>query len=479
MRARRNAVRERAAGGFVLIMVLVVILLASMVVTSLMFVLTAEQMAAAAGTDGEQARAVALSGVYQALRVAANAGPGSIDWQDNAAVFRDQLVSDDGAQKWYFSVYSVTDSGGIRYGMTDEASKLNVYRATEAMLESLPNMAPSMAQGLLALLGNAGSGAGSNAAPAGAPAPADTAPPPGPQPGPNGPGTNAPASNDSQPLSCLDELLQVSGFTVPLLYGSFTNLTGRFDKQTEAFATPASVQAQEEDADTGLQQFLTVCSYDLNQDNDGSPRVNLNQDDLSTLNLPKATVDYIMSRRQSQQPLQHPAELIDVLSNTNGAAGQDADSVKAELAVVLDRCTATNQAKLAGLVNVNTASTKVLAAVPGLSPSLAEAIVAARVGLSPDARKTTAWLYEDGVLNADAFKQAAPYLTTRSFQFRFLAAGYALPAGSYCVLEAVVDAAAKPPAVLFLRDATLLGLPFTPTPSQDDTSSSSQVAAGQ
>ena len=41
----------------------------------------------------------------------------------------------------------------------------------------------------------------------------------------------------------------------------------------------------------------------------------------------------------------------------------------------------------------------------------------------------------------------------------------------------VVDAAANPPAVLFLRDASLLGLPFNPTLPQDDTSP--QLAAVQ
>ncbi len=151
--------------------------------------------------------------------------------------------------------------------------------------------------------------------------------------------------------------------------------------------------------------------------------------------------------------------------------------MKAELPILLDRCTATNQAKLIGLVNLNTASAKVLTALPGLNPSLAEAIVSARVGLSPEARKTAAWLYQEGLLNADAFRQVAPYLTTRSYQFRFRVAAYAIPAGSYCVLEAVVDAAAKPPAVLFLRDASLLGLPFNPTPPEND--ASPQLASSQ
>src|SRR5947208_1499409 len=56
--------------GFILVAVLVVIMLASMVVVSLLFRLRAEETATAAGAGSEQAWAAALSGVYEAMRVA-------------------------------------------------------------------------------------------------------------------------------------------------------------------------------------------------------------------------------------------------------------------------------------------------------------------------------------------------------------------------------------------------------------------------
>ena len=55
-------------------LVLVVIMMASMVAASLLFVLKAEQTSSAAGDSGEQAWAAAMSGVYQAMRAAADAG---------------------------------------------------------------------------------------------------------------------------------------------------------------------------------------------------------------------------------------------------------------------------------------------------------------------------------------------------------------------------------------------------------------------
>jgi DNA uptake protein ComE-like DNA-binding protein len=273
-------------------------------------------------------------------------------------------------------------------------------------------------------------------------------------------------------------LLQVSGFTIPLLYGSYSNLAGSAEVQADGFGfgTAAVADTRGSGPDTGLQQFLTVCSYDLNLDNEGRARVNLNQDDVSSLGLSKGTVAYVQGARQKHQALA-PADLLGA-PGLKDAQGKEiqlvVQEVKEDLPILLDRCTATNQGKAIGLVNLNTASTKVLAALPGLSPALAEAIVSARVGLSPEARTTSAWLYQDGLLNADAFRQVAPYLTTRSYQFRFRVAAYSIPAGSYCVFEAVVDAAAKPPAVLLLRDLSILGLPFTPEPPEND--SSPQVA---
>lgn len=271
--------------------------------------------------------------------------------------------------------------------------------------------------------------------------------------------------------------MQVSGLTIPLLYGTYSNLAGNAEIQAEGFGTAAVAESQENGPDTGLQQFLTVCSYDLNLDNEGRARVNLNQDDLSNLGLSKGTVDYVLAARQNKQALA-PADLL-AAPGLKDAQGKEIQSlvqeVKEDLPILLDRCTATNQEKVIGLVNLNTASAKVLAALPGLSPALAEAIIAARVGLSPESRTTPAWLYQDGLLNADAFRQVAPYLTTRSCQFRFRVAAYSIPAGSYCVFEAVVDAAANPPAVLLLRDVSILGLPFTPAPPEND--SSPQVAS--
>ncbi|RME92068.1 MAG: hypothetical protein D6766_10735, partial [Verrucomicrobia bacterium] len=131
-----------------------------------------------------------------------------------------------------------------------------------------------------------------------------------------------------------------------------------------------------------------------------------------------------------------------------------------QLPDLLDRYTATDQPVLRGLINVNTAPVEVLRCLPGVDDSLAESIVGARIALNADERRTPAWLYTRGLLNAEQFRTLAPYLTARSYQFRFHCVGYGLPSGRYRVVEAVVDVAGESPRILRVRDLTAAGFPL-------------------
>jgi len=124
---------------------------------------------------------------------------------------------------------------------------------------------------------------------------------------------------------------------------------------------------------------------------------------------------------------------------------------------------------LVGLINVNTASVKVLGSLPGLDETKAESIATARESLTMDQRQSIAWLYREGLLDATQFKKLAPLITTQSLQFRFNVVGYAIPSGRYRVFEVVIDTADKQPQILYLRDISRFGLPFA-LPTGDETS---------
>ena len=133
----------------------------------------------------------------------------------------------------------------------------------------------------------------------------------------------------------------------------------------------------------------------------------------------------------------------------------------AELPVVLDRLT-TNPSKmpLVGLLNVNTAPAEAMEAVPGLLADVARRIVETRDSVPPEAKATPAWLYAEGLVDAETFKRIAPRLTARSFQYRIQCVGFGVPCGRYRVLEAVVDLSAGKPRILYQRELTRMGMPL-------------------
>ena len=432
------------ARAFVLVAILVIVMLLSMLVVSLLFRFKAEDTAAHASVGTEQAWAAAMSGVEEALRVAGAATPGSTDWQENPAAFRDRLVFDDGADQWFFTVFS--PGGGeslaeFRHGLTDEASKVNINASTNANLEKIPRLTPALVAALLDFIDE------------------DDVPRPEGAEQDYYSGLPRPYKIRNGPLASLDELLLVRGFTAELLHGSANIST----PSTSSEAPPSTSDSRPA---RGLSQFLTIASYDPDTASDGTYRVNFNNPEsvLPETDLPPSLTNFLTALRTNGITLSHAADLLEAtlpVKDAKGAEGEITSGVgKAELATVLELFTASAELQTDGLINVNTASATVLATLPGVDEALAESIVSARRSLSLERRTTPAWLYQEGVVDAAKFKALAPLLTARSFQFTFQVIGYGLPSGRFRVLEAGIDVAPGTRRVTYLRDVTRRGLPF-------------------
>lgn len=436
--------------GFALVAVLVVVMLASMIVVSLLFRMKAEETAATAGAGSEQAWASAMGGVYEAMKTVSELPPGNLEWRDSPATFRDRFVSDDGADRWYFTVFTRGDPDGdeLRYGLTDEASKLNVNAATGEMLGKLPGMKPLLTDALLDFVD-----ADNDPRPEGAEQQYYDALP-------------QPYTILNGPLSTVDELLLVRGFTAGVLDGEDANLNFQLD----ANENDSDERFPPDDGDSrlnpGLRPYLTVASYEWNEDSQGLPRTDLNDPDDPpfTNDLPATLGPYLDVCRSNQVTFAHAADLLEATTKIKNAQGQEIEIAsgvgKEDLPTVLDWFTATNATELAGLINVNTASAIVLQTVPGIDETLAGNIVSLRRTLSAEKMTTIAWLYTEGVVDAAKFKALAPYLTARGLQFSFHVVGYGVPSGRYRVLEAIIDTAGGKPVLLYLRDLTRFGLPF-------------------
>lgn len=428
---------------FVLAVVLVVIMMASMVAVSLLFRIKAEDTAVAAGAGSEQAWSAAMSGVYEAMRIASAITPEDTDWQDNPAVFNHRLVFDDGVEQWYFSIYCDRESEErwLHFGLMDEASKLNLHTASEPMLTRL--LTPYLAEGLLDFLD------------------------PDDLPRPQGAEQEyydtltRPYAPFNGPLSSFYELFLVRGFHPGIVYGEDANLNCALDVNENDGEDSWPADNGDSKLDAGLRAYGTICSYDLDEDNDSQIRLDLNHpaETFWQVEVPGPVVEYIHALRAANIKMKHPAELLEAKTKLPDGKEIASGVGKAELPLMLDKFSGTLDYHLHGLVNVNTASARVLQAL-GVDESLAQTIVAARKGLRAEQRRTPAWLFEEGFLDAEKFKQVAPMLTTRSRQFSFQVIGYGVPSGRYRVLEVMIDVASYEPAVTYLRDITRLGLPF-------------------
>ncbi|MCB1125447.1 MAG: hypothetical protein KDM81_03050 [Verrucomicrobiae bacterium] len=427
-------------------------MLSSMVAVSLLYATKAETTAQAAGVRGEQAWAAAMSGVRRALALAQGSMPGDSTWMDNAASLRHQEVVDDGSDRWYFSIWSRSDSevSPVRFGLSDEASRLNVGVVPADWLGRLPGLETNLTEmptnTVEALDEIAGDGF-----------PED--PPPG------AGETNTPPPMRA-PAGTVAAFLAGRGLGVAALFGEDANRNLRLDPNEDDGDTRQPADNQDGRLDAGLQEYLTSLSYEPNVDPEGNLRVNLNDAEtpLEGLGLPSATVAYVEALRRGGQSLNHVADLLEAeasLPNEQGAPVPMRSGIGgAELPGLLERCTATDATNLTGLVNVGTAPVAVLRCLPGFDESLAESLASTRVALGPEELRTPAWLFTRGLLTAEQFRAVAPYVTSSSYQFRFHCAGYGLPSGRYRVVEVVIDVAAVPARVVSVRDLTALGFPL-------------------
>ena len=440
---------------FILVAVLILILLISMVAMSLLFRLKAENRASAAGTGAEQAWAAAMSGIEQALRVAAAARPGFTDWRNEPRTFRDQLVSDDGSDRWFFTVYSPPDEealGELRFGLTDESSKYNVNLPGLTNLTSFPHLTAQQLAALQDFLD------------------------PDDSPRPEGAeqeyysGLPQPYAPRNGPLATFEELLLIRGFTPAVLYGEDANRNWILDPNENDGDERPPADNNDGRLDLGLQPLVTVVSYDVNEDNHRLPRTNLNGDSarLPEAAFPAALTNYLAALRTNQIKLNHPADLLEAkltIKDTSGRETELASGIgKEELPLVLDLLTATSARRMEGLINLNTASIAILATLPGIDEPLAERILSTRRSISPERRASIAWLYQEGVVDAEQFKRLAPFFTARSYQFSFHVVGFGVPSGQFRVLDVMIDLGSGEPTLSYLRDLTRLGLPFSLQP---------------
>ncbi len=487
--------RKRRRRASVLLVVLVVIVLLALGAYTFSETMISEFEAVTMHGRRVESRVLADSGLQYAAAMLQQrfdfAGEGVFD---NPSQLRDVLLaeSDVARGRGRVSVFSRRERGeasrAIRFGLTDESSKLNLNTLAQrvladrmkeeearAVLMQLPGMTVETADATLDWLDaddvprqfGAETEYYSRLTPAYA------------------------AKNGS--LDTLDELLQVRGVTPELLNGKDANRNGLIDPDENDVIYRTSGDRGEDALELGWRSLLTVHSRESIVRHDGRRKINVNQPSLEqlfeevSLEFGDDLAAFVVSVREQKQAAAAAATTpgsagtgrIESIYDLIGAAfAADGDipawespwttepgDMRAYLPNVLDALTTHDGSSRDGRININLAPREVLLGVPGITPPLADTIIAAQQWQStgapargkPDLRATTAWLLIEGHVDVAKMRQLDRYITARGDVYSGQVIGYFDDGETVTRLEFVIDATYDVPRVVSLQDLTDLG----------------------
>ena len=262
----------------------------------------------------------------------------------------------------------------------------------------------------------------------------------------------------NEPFRTVRELLMVKDVNRDLFFGEDSNFNGRLDRN-ECDGDDSEPMDNEDDIlDKGWVDYLTCCSGEKNVDAQGNERIDINKAKekklVSSLNIKKSHAEWIVENRN--KGFESIADLInkDSKKDSSGNNKDDKDSDQAEpldLATfkkIADKITVSEDDRLDGRVNVNTAPLKVLTALLEGDEALADSIISYRKTLNMGMQSIADLLNVKG-LNVETFKKIAHQVSVRSSVFTVQCQVKIDSTGGTYNGEAVVDRGASPGAILY------------------------------
>jgi competence ComEA-like helix-hairpin-helix protein len=359
------------------------------------------------------------------------------------------------------------EGGGTLYGVTDEESRLNLNQASADELSKLYGMTPDVVAAILDWRDE-----DNEVTPGGAEADYYVS-------------LQPPGLPRNGPFQTTRELLMVRGLPRELFLGEDANQNGLLDPEEDDGNESFPPDNHDGILDPGWSGLLSVDSAVQNKNAAGEDRVNVQTADEKSLSsvkgIPAALAKAIVAYR-GQKQLETLADLLDVAAvnssgnaadplqpaptgnttpNRSRATGQSANGSaqpsgpklisETLLMEIADDLMAGNASdEHAGAVNINTASSDVLACLPGVTPDLAQAIVGYRrsAGFFPN----VAWLLKVDGMSRDIFKQIVPRVCARSETFRILSEGRVGSTGARKRIQVVVQLGAGEITTLAWRE---------------------------
>lgn len=425
--------------GAVLILVLLLLTLTVTLVLALSREVSVEAAVAGQALDEIELRALAASAVERALAEVAldRDQPATLlsPWRDDEARFR--AVPHGAGKFWLINCEQDPGDGReLRYGVKDEASKLNINAATVEQLLALPGMTEDAADGIIDWRDE-----DEDPQPYGAEASyyAAIVPPYVPKNG---------------PIESLDELLRVRGIDAAMLWGEDRNRNGLLDPGEDD--GDGSFPPDDADGllDRGIAEYLTVFSREPNQTPDGRARLLWSdatladvEDRLTEAGMTGAAFNRLRQLKLSNAQVQSLGAFM---------AFPEVDEMAA--AIIFDEIAVVDTPYFSGRINPATASRPVLMGLPGMEEADVDAIMARRLESGADLT-SPGWLLR--AIPRQKLQSIADLVTSRADQFTVHAvATLDRRPARFARVEVLVDRSFVPARILLWRDTTCLGFPL-------------------
>jgi DNA uptake protein ComE-like DNA-binding protein len=312
------------------------------------------------------------------------------------------------------------------------------------------------------------------------------------------------------PLDSVEELLLVKGVTPMMLFGADANRNGVIDAGEQQMN--AAMAGQDGSMSLGWSSFFTVYSLENNKRDDGTPRVNVNGEDLETLYADLGVAmenddwaSFIVAYRIAGQPGTGMAGLEQDSGGGSGEASKIwsagvfgqmdmSGGAKTELSQLLDLVGATVEVEgttylspfldgplamalympklmanlttkdfstMPGRININECSAELIRGIPMITPEVADSIIEARgQGSDSENRQFETWPLVEGLVTVDEMKLLMPLVTGGGDVYRAQIVGYFEGKNTSSRSEVIIDATSVNPKVIFWRDLSHLGRGF-------------------
>jgi DNA uptake protein ComE-like DNA-binding protein len=454
----KKQIPQNSRRGLVLVVVLWVLVLLALLTLTLAQNTRLDNAVRASAKDRITARWLARAGVYQAMDEIAG-DRNSTDyledyWSENENVFKEVELA-----QGRFSVVAdrFESDSSFTYGVCDEASKLNLNTASRKALLALPEMTEELADVILDW-----------------------------RKGSHNPTEVKSVASASERIELgirmpgrmfgtIRELALVEGMNREILYAEDANLNGYLDHNEKDGAAQEPPDDQNEVLKRGLLSYVTVNSFDRNQDEIGRPRLNLNTVDKNTLTeelgLEEGHVNWILERQalgfesiadllqaSTIQPDDFSSEVKGAKGMADGMADKKKKVIKAldwkTFRRITDRIAVTDEAIIPGRININTAGREVLMTLPGVDATLAESILEKRASADyPEGFTSVAEIMYTPGITLETFKEIAELITVRSNVFTIRSCGEADRSGMRHYVETVVARTRTDLTVLYWKES--------------------------